>query len=410
MKPRPYLLMNLPGIYALILFIFAYGGLYLLDLHIQPSSPHPDTLMLGGVRAIVICISAAVFGIWRILRFYPYPGAPYDKWLVLTPWRYGMQMPKGSVMLNITDILVVGTLCLAACLDAKIHPVVPAMIFLYFYIVTAILSTFHGIPATTYYGKKILILIIIPLAFYPVASITNALISLGVCYLLCYSHLRDVLKAYPWNQTVWLGNEEEFLARKSMNFTESGWPYSVLAAERKKPFAVKKSFGRMIILNALIVWWMHSVVSSLAMNIDENDFDVFPGLVVAFSIISVFGRLAFLYRAAPPISFWGRIFNGYFIIPKYDRVFIAPLCVIALMYLSLCFMPESVQAAIWVTDGSVFLILCVAMGFPPSWSQWRNTGAFRMTRNKMQENQMQQMFKNKGLNKPVDEFIIDRIN
>lgn len=398
--------MNFPPVWAFCLFYFLIGASYLLDIVIQSIKMMPDVFIFAPLRQVFICAAAFMLGVWRCAAFYPYPAGKYGKWLTLTPWRYGMSLPKGAVQLNLTDLAIAAMLCLTTLVDREMPVVTPLAVFLYTYIIVTMISTINGIPLTGYREKKFLILMIIPLAFYPEPSINNMLISLAVCYLLCRSLLRDVLKAFPWNQTLWMERDEDILARKSLKYVATGWPYSVLAATEEKRFSIKNKTAAVILLNLLIVWYLHAL---LALNEDKNIPILLSFILCYFAALNIIIRLVvYLKGTAPPISFLGRIMNGYLIIPKYDRVFVAPLSIIALVILTIYFMPKSAQHAAWCFEGAVFAILYISLGFQPGLNQWRNTGAVRLVRSKMQENQIRQTQAHPqgvGLNKPLGELL-----
>lgn len=400
MKMKAYFLKNFPPVWTVYLFFFILVASYFFDLVIQSMACTSDVFVLASVRTGIICLAASVFGVWRIAAFYPYPSLKYAKSLALTPWHYAMQMPKGSVQLNITDIAIVAMLCLTTCFDKHISVMIPVIVFLYAYILTAIISTLNGIPMWKYWTKRIFILIIIPLAFYPLPSIANFLISLSACYLLCYIHLRDVLKGFPWNQTAWLEQDEDILTQKSLEYAETGWPHSSLTAINKNHFIMNKPFV-VIIISFLVTWWLHAFLA--------HAYDIkFLHRVLSFILcylaffITVIRLKIYLLGTAPPISLLGRITNGYFIIPKYDHVLVAPVCIAITGFVTAYFLPTTPQYASWVFEGAIFVILCIFMGAGPNLNQWRNLGAFRIVRNKFQENKMHQMAgQGSGLNKPL---------
>jgi hypothetical protein len=399
LKTRPYFLKNFPPMWVVLIFVTIVGGSYLLDIGWHDRVFHP-------FRMLFICLLPFVFGMWRVIAFYPNPVSSYGKWLTLTPWKYGMPLPKGSVQLNIADLIVMAVFAGATFLDKQIHFLVPVFIFLYAYIITAILSTLHGIPIMKYWIKRLLILAIIPIGFYPVLSITSVTVSIALCYILCYCHLRDVLKAFPWNQSLWLEKDEDILSQKSLKYAETGWPYSALAATSRKFFCIGNKIFTITVLSGLVVWWLHSIILFLFnMNDNGGESGICIFLLIVLGVLAISVRLYFLQGTVAPISFFGRLFKGYFIIPKFDKIFVAPLCIGIFVVLPIYFMPELVESAIWLFDGSVFVILVICAGCPPSINQWRNTGGFTMTRNKLQEKQLQQIqLQGNGLNKPIGEI------
>ena len=398
MKTRPYLLMNFPPVILVLVFITIAGGTYFWDIGWNDKVFDP-------LRTLLICFSAFVLGTWRVTAFYPYPGGTYGKWLTLTPWQYGMQMPKGSVQLNISDLAAMAILSATTLLDRQIHFLVPVFIFLYVYILTAITATINGISETKYWHKRLLILVIIPTAFYPFPSMTSLIVSVAVCYLLCYLHLRDLLKAFPWNQSFWLEKDEDILARKSLKYAETGWPFSALAATDRKFFSLSSKSLTIIVLSGLLVWWVHSIAATLLNINGDDEVGILTFVLVIAGVIAISIRLFFLQGTAPPISFWGRIFNGFFIIPQYDKIFVAPLIILAVVIGTVYWIGKCENAAIWLFDGSLWVITVVCAGFPPGMNQWRSTGWFRAVRSSMLEKQLQQLKLEKtGLNKPISEL------
>jgi hypothetical protein len=361
------------------------------------------------IRIFMICGAAVALAVWRVVAFFPYPGGAYGGWLALTPWQYGMQMPKGSLQLNFTDFVMVGALCWLTRLEDAIPVAVPVMIFLYIYIFASVSSTTLAIDPKRYWGKRTLILFVIPFAFYPKVSWESALISLAAAYLLCYLHLRDFLKEYPWNTISWVFKQEELLAFASRKLPMSGWPYSVLAPDRKSPLSLKNNTVAKLTFIALFIWWMHTVIA-IFHSPRNDDSGMFILLVIIVAVVSGFSRLFLLNGTAPPISFWGRILKGYFIIPKYDRIFVAPLIIIAVTVFTVkALSAKNVENVVALTELSIFAILTIATFCPPGIRQWFNTGAFRFARNKMLEKQLGQIAQQKSaVNKPLKEIFLGK--
>ena len=79
-----------------------------------------------------------------------------------------------------------------------------------------------------------------------------------------------------------------------------------------------------------------------------------------------------------PISLWGRIWTGRWIIPGYDRVFIAPLVIIAVGPLSVyCLQAVGLPLDVAATVGIGTMTLA-ALILPPRLRSWRLTGQHRI--------------------------------
>jgi len=102
------------------------------------------------------------------------------------------------------------------------------------------------------------------------------------------------------------------------------------------------------------------------------------GLCIAFGVFLSFGRaLTYYFNGLPPIGFIGRLVHQRWIVPEYDKAFIAPLCVLALALgvpYGLVFMdvPSNLAGL-----AGVFFSSWAALALPPSLNQWHYCGRHR---------------------------------
>src|SRR4051794_28811883 len=57
---------------------------------------------------LVLHMGAAAYGIARVWAFHPMFSPKYWEWLEAAPWRPGMPLPLGPVVLNWRDLVVLG--------------------------------------------------------------------------------------------------------------------------------------------------------------------------------------------------------------------------------------------------------------------------------------------------------------
>jgi hypothetical protein len=90
--------------------------------------------------------------------------------------------------------------------------------------------------------------------------------------------------------------------------------------------------------------------------------------------------LAYIGPYRPPISFWGRILTGRWIIPGYDYVFLAPLCtlLVALLGWRAALLAGPDHWGIVVYPLATAAVLIVALNMSPSLGQWSLTGHHRI--------------------------------
>lgn len=312
-----------------------------------------------------IAVVALFYGFFRSICFHPALFEDYRKWLIQTPWRYGLPLPEGPVHLVLQDVVIVGLLSgLGFGHWPKMSWTVPCL-FLVAYLtgsMIAFLRTEHfwqayllafGLGGVLLYSQT-------PLA---VAAF------LLVLYAVSFHGLRD-----------WLKTPELPISTEKLNFDaqelhnrQLGWPFDALGPKRE-PNPV--SMGWAAAMGLLLGWW---AVVVLRVNSNEEFRLIFS--FVSFGFVGILGagrlgKYAWGYR--PPISLWGRIKTGQWIIPGYDVIFLAPIvllifpgCVIGLLT-TYHFPLENVLPPFLA--GGVF----VALGFPPNLDEWRMTGNHRI--------------------------------
>ncbi len=379
MKTKPYYLKSVPPLIITIPLLLAFTAMSVIYYFFKMIF-NIEIHDLMAFQTFWVFISTIGLATWRVTYFFPFPQSSYCKWLSNTPWNYKLPLPKGPILLTRSDIIMISFLCIFNYLSSA-HWVIPALCFFGTYTLIVFLFTIGGFDEKKYWGKRITVALIAPLSFYPFYSLTSLAIVIGICYIICYFHLRDILKEYPWNLTQWLNEPEvdiSSIARKS-------WPYGVLTSDKNEIKSSTEMFYIALAGSGFITWWMHAIFSSIQDNAGRN---LIPLLFILLVIITFFSRFLFKHNAISPISFWGRISNGYYIIPRHDIVFIAPLIIVVIAVFSIIFFPQTKSVLIWWMDGSVFLLLLTAIGCPPSLQQWRYTGAFSIRRNKMEERQI----------------------
>ena len=157
--------------------------------------------------------------------------------------------------------------------------------------------------------------------------------------------------------------------------TFSIWPYNQLLnvpAER----IISRCDGFLGPL--LAAWWLYALTSNFASVKDRSDF-LYCLFVIVVGI--AFGCRAFIYMAMywPPISLLGRIFTRRWIIPGYDYVVLAPLCILLTAIIGGIMINYVGQAYNSITYPLTMAAVCiVALNLGPSLGKWRLTGHYRL--------------------------------
>jgi hypothetical protein len=216
------------------------------------------------------------------------------------------------------------------------------------------------------------LLFLAPFVFYPFANLYVALLALIFLYFFCYAGFYLSLKDFPWNTQYWRVNLVEEFRKHAQK--QLGWPFKFLKTYED----IRRSYFGAFLLSLLLTWWLHVIrwVISEPYHL---------GLLVPFAVLAAFLRIVVyggIYR--PPISLMGRIFTGRLIIPRYDKIFIAPICILLAgiplpLVLQYCGL-----VTLWNFEICFFLIFLLAFSLPPTLNKWRLTGAYRIGRHAQQ--------------------------
>lgn len=390
-----WLLAIVPHYYlpAWIAFISAFCVVYFLQ-----DEGYEESIV---IVFVVNAIFTGIYGAYRARFFHPLTDDAYRQFLKSTPWTHKKPLLRGPVHLVGQDAILL-SLHIAVTylvfvrfdnLRPTYHLVVLGFsiiltlaVFLFFYIGAlwiSFLSTGAKWPA---YFIAITIILGLRLVRHP-ESYLPLLIAL---YLLALWGVRVSLKNFPWAddaedmiKVVTKSATQNQQAKKSI---PSGiiWPYHpLLTTSRSKPKLPE------IVAGSVFVGWLAFVVMDLARSTGnlvpfQNPADpyLFAGLAGAtigggMALVRIAACLA-AARAAAPISLWGRIRNGLWIIPEFDRFFLNSL---ALPFLGAIFTTVPALIGIpFVISVPLGLAAIVFLGaiLPPSPEDWALTGGHRI--------------------------------
>lgn len=341
--------------------------------------PNPE---LANLRACYAGVSAIAYGVFRVFAFHPAMRMDYLRWLALTPWRPRMPLPMGSVHLVAWDALPIALLSLLCLGSADPSFVELSSMFMLAYLLAAgIAMAFTRAYCHAYvlaFGLGVAII------FFADEKTVTALALLVALCLVGRHGLEFSLAGFPWGEA---SNSsvpskiqmlhDSFNLQKISDVNRSrvdGWPYSVLAPGAKIP---SLSYSHGLTLSLLAAWYVY-VFCSLR---SENDRHLIVS--IHFWMAIIVGPLTrcviYCYDHWPPISFWGRIVTFRWIIPGYDRAFIAPLLACALGFgmrylLDSCGVAGEIRVAVVVG-----VILLTLLNVGPTLKSWRLTGQHRLT-------------------------------
>jgi hypothetical protein len=262
-------------------------------------------------------------------------------------------------------MVIVGILTLLAYWTAPLAVGVPVVAFLIVYVLSLLLA----FEAEQIY-IPVICLFLAPFAIYPFRNIYVAIAVLLALYVLCYWGLRQYLKGFPWNSKYWKADPVRELRKQAIRQGGIGWPFKFLNIYE----APAISFGGAFLLSLLLTWWI-CVLRWLA----EIPYSF--GLLVLFAVYVAWLRW-WVYGLAhrPPISLWGRIFTFRWIIPRYDMIYVAPICVLLAGTLVPFALGRAGLDRTWNFELSFFLIFLLAFSLPPRLREWSLTGPHRIAK------------------------------
>ena len=358
----------IPSASTTIILVSPYAFAYIVDLFfILCGMSAPRGTM--GVRLLYVVIASVVYAVYRVTSYHPLCSIGYCRWLCRTPWSIDKPLPLGPVHLVWGDLAILMVLILMAHFNTPFAPFMmtgPVIIFLSVYLII------HWLTLGTQRVRIVVVsLFLAPFAIYPFKNPYVAVPILTGLYVLCYIGLQSFLRDFPWNTKYWKADLVQELRKQAIRLRVIGWPFRFLNIYEAPGISVRAA----VLLSLLLTWWLHVIRWTV-------DKPYHLALVGLFACVAALVRTG-VYAGTcwPPISFLGRIWTGRLIIPQYDKVFLAPLCVLLAGTLLPSVLVRIGMSSVWSFELSFFAVLFLALSLPPKLRDWRLTGAYRIPAN-----------------------------
>lgn len=375
------------------------------------------TLLPTGVRVLVslpcgifLVVTFLVFACTRVSVFHPHYQPQYREWLKSLPWQPGEALPLGPAGLAWRDGAYLGTyLVLLAALSAvyigRARAADPGSDLGYAGAVIA--PTIAGFGFLCLYGCDKLRFFLRVGEFVPGMAVgvllgavalllphpAWALAGAAAVVAICEWGERRALRKFPWEkeqdkQQAGLlalpGQDRKQASLAAADETKVG-RWNAVLAPRTVPFRVGGRESLALIL--IPAWWLFAGIVMLSRIIPDGRTDGLWSLywvigLICYLIPTLKGLtwrvVYYLKYARPPISLWGRLATGRWIIPGFDRVLVTPLAVLASMF----FMPILLYwlgasgewlALAWIVSWSILLL------GGPSLRNWSLTAECRLS-------------------------------
>lgn len=364
--PQPGFLATIAVVYFLLDLPLIYAQ-WRMGRPIPMETPRPSYGFLQ--------IAALAWGASRVLTAHPFYRFSYRDWLETTPWTSLLPLPLGAPRLIWQDGVALGLVVLLSQVQPHVDPLRIACLTLL--AATALLTVplwFTGLPGL---GYGIALLVGLAVRLYP-----ERWAYLGVSiasYAMAWLGLTLCLARFPWPLT-WLKEMQQatdggLVRLEHFRGASCGWPYDLLRPPPPKPFRL--SIHDAALVSLLAGWWVFAVESLFENPNDAREMSV-PVLCMAIPVCVIVRFFVYRVGYAPPLSLWGRLWTGRWIIPGYDQVYVGPACalvtaIFAFRLMSLGGWPVEVAC-----PSCLALVLFVTLTAPPGITRWRLTGRHRL--------------------------------
>jgi hypothetical protein len=140
-------------------------------------------------------------------------------------------------------------------------------------------------------------------------------------YLVAFLGLRRSLEAFPWTGVKSSADLQREVQERLQSKRRLGWPFDWLAPHASE---CRISLRDGTMLSLLAGWWCYVILSRVT-----NPMAVEPvaGMFSLVILVAPLIRLiVYVSYFRSPLGLWARFWTGRWIIPRYDRVFLVPLC------------------------------------------------------------------------------------
>lgn len=323
-------------------------------------------------RLGVIVLGVAAWGVYRVFMTHPAIRPAYRDFIAISPWRFGLPLPFGSVQLTPVDFVFIASIDILASLQVtesgSLGLGIAFSAFLVFYVITlsfTIDRRFRWVRWAT--------LFVVPLFYFPHQNFMVGTVVLLFAYIVLRKYHILTLKQYPWNTVFWTVTPYEIL------LTDAKKGISKLTAS----LSPQKDFQGLGILKSLLLSLLAAYYIVIFSSFKDGG-TLLEEFIFFGAFLGLFRYLVYMAPGyLPPISIWGRIRTGRLVIPAYDRVFIAPILCASLAFTGKLWIPLDISFLFWF--GMFFSAI-----YSPDYRQWRLTAPVRILTMPVDNNQKKQ--------------------
>lgn len=371
---RPVLRL-LPPLWTIATFLFCYGVIRAVEVFccemirgLDPATVSEILRPLAIMESGAATFGAVLFALWRVCALHPIANWEYRQWLERTPWTPDRPLPMGSVFPGVVDVVVVALLCWLAGNVWPFSPMAPILGYLAAMTIAVCVIVGFTRQRIVLYS----VLFGLGLALRLAASPLALLLVLAATFPLVLVGLRRSLEPECWPDFAL--SLSRLTDDKNRASKELGWPFGFLG-----PKAVPRlvRWPDTLAIALLSGWFLHAMLSHLVF-CKAEDLGMCGIFLFGLAMLALARAFGYVLMYAAPISPLGRLLTGRWIIPRYDRVFVASLwaamaAALGELIIALFAVPVAMGQPV-VVALCAFLLLAVG----PSFRNWQLTGGHRI--------------------------------
>ncbi len=342
---------------------------------------------LGEIRDGCLVLLSLFYAGYRVAAFHPMLLPDYREWLMRTPWRWPRPLPFGPLHLVPQDLSLLGVLISIQQFGGVLSPHNVPLAFLSFYSAGIAVATWRTGACGWAYLVAGLLGVPLLLSSRPVESLLAVLVVTIVAIIAA----QVTLARFPWSGPAWVthGDARSMKEAQERKVTELiGWPWSQLAPTPPRLRIPRFDAICLSLLGGWLFWVAGTLFLELQLggnrfanprNVGFAQFLMSKGIFWTMMVIMIRRIAIYIYGRRPPLTLFGRMFTGRWIIPSYDQILLAPIMVVVLASAGGALVWWPGNPAPLATAGVVeAVLLLVGLTAGPSLEAWRLTASHRV--------------------------------
>jgi hypothetical protein len=338
----------------------------------------------------LLIFAAGAYGLYRALRSHPLFHKEYREFLARTPWDRRHPLPLSPLVLVPQDAILLGLLLLPFAFRPELSPVLVPLVFLFTHLLVLILALLlTGEPWFAWFVALGLALSIRLSWVGPWPQ----LFVLAITYPIAWWGVWRSLAAFPWDGRLqelsdWRqkflesrqkspGNDK---SRRELDVAQF-WPWKSLSFDSPERLVDARDAWAWSALAGFLLYGLLTPVGNPPDEYLAREYHSTAAMsvVLGAATLSLVRLIVYVSACQSPLSLWGRIRLGQYLIPAYDVVAVTPLIVL-LLGLSLYSLLALLGVPLPIGEGMCTAILLgITFTGGPRLRKWQLTAPARLT-------------------------------